>query len=90
MLRIHCPFCGLRDHLEFEYRGDAGVERPALDNESAEAWHDYVFIRENPRGRHAEFWHHIGGCRQFVIVERDTRTHEIFSTRLASGKGAGR
>lgn len=88
MLRIDCPFCGLRDHAEFEYRGDATVTRPPLEDESIEAWHAYVFTRENPRGRHSEFWHHVHGCRQFLVVERDTATHEIFSARLASGKGA--
>ncbi|MBT6350067.1 MAG: hypothetical protein HOJ50_12985 [Proteobacteria bacterium] len=29
MLRISCPFCGVRDHSEFSYGGDASVEYPA-------------------------------------------------------------
>lgn len=87
MLRIHCPFCGPRDHSEFDCRGDASVQRPALDDESIEAWHAYVFTRANPRGRHAEFWHHVHGCRQWLVVERDTLTHEIFSVRSATKQG---
>ena len=31
MIRINCPFCGLRDHSEFTYGGDATIEYPALD-----------------------------------------------------------
>lgn len=83
MLRINCPFCGIRDHHEFTYGGDADIERPAVDETSMEAWYRYVFIRSNPRGRHREYWQHTGGCRAWLVVERDTHTHEIFSTALA-------
>jgi len=82
MLRIPCPFCGLRDHTEFVYEGDASVTYPALDASEAE-WVEAVYLRENPRGPHLEMWHHIQGCRAFIIVERDTLTHEIKSARLA-------
>ncbi|MEL6218619.1 MAG: sarcosine oxidase subunit delta [Pseudomonadota bacterium] len=82
MLRIRCPICGLRDHTEFVYEGDATVKYPALDA-SEDAWFDAVFQRENPRGPHAELWHHTGGCRSLLVVERDTLTHEIRSVRLA-------
>ena len=82
MLRIHCPFCGERDHSEFSYGGDASVEYPALDA-PAEAWHDAVYLRDNPRGLQAETWQHLHGCRQWLVVERDTLTHEIRSVRLA-------
>ena len=83
MLRITCPHCGERDHSEFGYGGDATVTYPSLDNEDMEAWYRAVFIRKNPRGRHKEFWHHVGGCREWLVVERDTLTHEIFSVALA-------
>jgi len=82
MLRIPCPFCGPRDHTEFSYEGDATVTYPALDA-AEEAWVEAVYLRENPRGPHTEYWHHIQGCRAFLIVERDTLTHEIASARLA-------
>lgn len=83
MLRILCPVCGLRDETEFDYGGDATVKRPAQDNTDSSAWHDYVFIRDNPRGAHHEYWHHVQGCRQWVVVERDTLTHKIGETTLA-------
>lgn len=88
MLRIPCPFCGERDHDEFAYGGDATVTRPALDDRSQEAWYRYVFLRANPKGRHREYWQHVGGCRAWLVVERDTATHEIFGARLAAKAAA--
>ena len=82
MLRIPCPYCGVRDHAEFDYGGDATVAWPALEA-SAEAWVEALYIRDDPKGPHRELWRHARGCRSWLIVERDTVTHEIFSARLA-------
>ncbi len=81
-MRIPCPFCGDRDKAEFTYEGDATAIRPALDA-PAEDWLKAVYLRENPKGPHQELWRHVLGCRSFVIVERDTLTHEITGSRLA-------
>ena len=36
-------------------------------------------------GACAEHWHHTGyGCRQWLVVERDTVSHEIFAVTAAS------
>lgn len=83
MLRIACPICGLRDETEFTYGGDATVTRPVMSEEDVKPWLDYVFMRDNPRGPHKEYWHHVTGCRQWLVVERDTLTHTISSTNLA-------
>lgn len=83
MLRIPCPVCGVRDETEFVYREDASVRRPEPSEMDPTAWHDAVFLRDNPRGRHLEYWHHVHGCREIVVVERDTHTHEIGPCRLA-------
>jgi len=85
MIRIKCPYCGLRDHSEFNYIGDATKLRPinpelAKDDE----WFDYIYIRDNPRGVHQEYWQHISGCRSYVKVLRDTVTHEVLKTGLPS------
>ena len=91
MIRINCPFCGERDHSEFSYGGDASVEYPALDA-SVEEWTEAVFMRDNIRGSQSETWQHTSGCRSWLIVERDTMTHEIHSVRLAHpgmGKATG-
>ncbi|RWQ72836.1 MAG: sarcosine oxidase subunit delta [Mesorhizobium sp.] len=83
MLRIECPCCGLRDHDEFRYGGDASVTRPAHEDPDPEAWYRYVYVRTNPAGLHREFWQHVIGCRQWLVVERDTRNHAIASVDLA-------
>ena len=88
MIRINCPYCGERDHSEFSYGGDATVEYPALDA-PVEQWHDAIFLRENIRGLQSETWHHVNGCRMWLIVERDTVTHEIHSVQPAH-KGIAR
>jgi heterotetrameric sarcosine oxidase delta subunit len=83
MLIIHCPHCGPRDHTEFSYGGDATVKQPA-DDASVEAWSEYVYLRDNPRGPHRELWHHAQGCRAWLVVTRDTLTHAIDAVRLPS------
>lgn len=82
MLRINCPFCGSRDHIEFAYGGDGSISYPALDA-SPEEWTKAVFERENIAGRQSETWQHLYGCRMWLRVERDTVTHEIFSVAPA-------
>ena len=81
-MRIHCPFCGERDHSEFSYGGDATIQYPDLDG-SMEDWHNAVFMRDNPKGKQLETWHHVQGCRLWLIVERDNVSHEIHSVQAA-------
>lgn len=83
-MRISCPICGGRDLREFEYLGDAvRVGRP--DPEAgAEAWDDYLHNRANVAGRVQDLWYHEAGCAAWLVVERDTVSHEIYSVRLAA------
>ncbi|MEO0819240.1 MAG: sarcosine oxidase subunit delta [Pseudomonadota bacterium] len=83
MIRINCPFCGPRDHSEFSYEGDGSVVYPPLDAPH-EAWCDAVYLRQNARGPALELWQHVGGCRAFLLIERDTLSHEIRSVRYAT------
>jgi sarcosine oxidase subunit delta len=83
-MRLPCPFCGERDAAEFVYRGDAAPRRPDGDD----GVFDYVYVRENPAGRLREHWYHAQGCRTWIVVTRDTLTHEIFGAVLARGGGA--
>lgn len=83
MLRIDCPCCGPRDHDEFRYGGDASIIRPAHDDTDLQRWARYVFIRPNPKGAHREYWQHVAGCRQWLVVERDTATHAMGGVSLA-------
>ncbi|HZD26394.1 MAG TPA: sarcosine oxidase subunit delta [Alphaproteobacteria bacterium] len=84
MIRIPCPYCGPRDHEEFAYMGDAGRRRPpiGLDANDRTPWFEYVYLRENPRGPHLEYWQHVHGCRAIVKVLRDTATHEVLAAGL--------
>jgi sarcosine oxidase, subunit delta len=78
MLRIPCPYCGVRDQTEFKFGGPSHVSRPPFDA-SDEVWTDYLFNRENPAGIHYERWLHEFGCARWFNIARDTLTHEIYA-----------
>jgi methylglutamate dehydrogenase subunit B len=83
-MRIRCPHCGVRPLEEFTYLGDATPQRPITnDPESLDQWFDYVYLRDNPKGLMVEYWHHAGGCRSWLVAERDTETHEFRTTTTA-------
>lgn len=82
MFYIYCPYCAeYREEEEFHPKGQAHIARP-LDPmaTSDDAWGDYLFFRDNPRGVHHELWVHAVGCRKFFNVTRDTRTYAILET----------
>jgi len=83
MLRINCPHCGERDYTEFRYAGDARKQRPAHGTGDLQRWHDYVYVFDNPKGPHREYWQHVFGCRQWLILERDTATNAAGEAMLA-------
>ncbi|RIX97768.1 sarcosine oxidase subunit delta [Aureimonas flava] len=88
-MRIDCPFCGPRDLREFSFLGDAEAAGSALADATPAAdaaapdEAGRVYLRANPAGRHRGLWYHEAGCRSWLAIERDTRTHEIFSVELA-------
>jgi len=78
MLRIKCPYCGLRDQSEFKFGGESHLPRPENPEQVSDAaWAEYLFYRKNPKGIHFERWVHNFGCRQWFQVARHTVTHEI-------------
>jgi len=81
MLIIACPYCGPRVQAEFTY-GGADLPRPAPED-STEAWFAYVYLRDNPKGPHAELWQHSAGCRTWLRVRRDTRSHDVIAVEVA-------
>jgi sarcosine oxidase subunit delta len=83
MLRIICPVCGERDYTEFRYGGDATKARPPLDSEDTKAWYEYVFVFANSKGAHREFWQHVLGCRQWLVLDRNTATNQVGRSTLA-------
>jgi heterotetrameric sarcosine oxidase delta subunit len=81
---LNCPHCGIRPVEEFTFNGDASIRRPTSTDPSTMAqWFDYTYLRDNPKGRFDEYVHHSGGCRAWLVVTRDTQTHEVFSTVTA-------
>lgn len=92
---ITCPHCGVRPKEEFTIRGDASPIRPQ-PGAAFEAWDAYVHLRDNVRGVMKEHWQHTGGCRRWLVVERDTFTHDVHSvvdaadfSRAQAAKPAG-
>ena len=79
---VACPHCGKRPKEEFTVKG-AALRRPSPEADG-ETWFDYVYLRDNPRGAYQEYWHHTSGCRRWLVVSRDTATHEIFESRDAA------
>ncbi|NJM30279.1 MAG: sarcosine oxidase subunit delta [Rhizobiales bacterium] len=81
---IPCPHCGTRPVEEFTFLGDAKPARPTSnDRATMDQWFDYVYLRDNPKGRIDEYAHHSGGCRAWLVVTRNTETHEVFSAITA-------
>jgi len=90
-MRIPCPYCGERGLDEFVYSGDANVSRPEPESFDTRArFVAYAYERGNPAGPHRELWQHAAGCRSWLVVERDTRTHEVFSVEPAREAAARR
>ncbi len=81
MLLIDCPWCGKRPELEFSYGGQAHLVRPRRAGELTDAqWAEYLYMRANPRGLHAERWRHARGCGRFFNALRDTTTDQFAVT----------
>jgi methylglutamate dehydrogenase subunit B len=96
-MRIPCPFCGERESGEFVYLGDAKPQRPAVHSvdgadaaDATETFYEYVYMRDNVAGNMREYWYHGLGCRTWLVVERNTLSHEIISVCAAPGAGAAR
>lgn len=96
---INHPLLGPREAREFIVLGDAAlIDRPEGLQGGAlappEDFADYVYLRDNPAGAHRELWFHEQGDRSWLVVTRDTLSHEILSVELARdvarSRGRGR
>ena len=83
---INHPHLGPRDAAEFTILGDASLlKRPDWQADDADdAFHRYLYLRDNPAGIHRELWFHEHGDRSWLLVTRDTVTHEVLDVALAS------
>ena len=82
MLLIHCPFCEMdRPEVEFRHAGEAHVVRaPDPSTQTDEEWAQYLYLRANVKGVHAERWRHISGCGRYFNALRDTVTDKVLAT----------
>lgn len=80
MLLLKCPYCGVdADETELSPGGEAHLKRygPGSDDE---AFEEYLFLRDNPKGVHLERWRHAYGCGKWFLAARCTQTLEVFGT----------
>ena len=87
---IDHPLLGPRDSQEFVLLGDASLlNRPDWQARNAgQAFYEYQYLRDNPAGTHRELWYHEMGDRSWLIVTRDTVTHEVLKVELAADVAA--
>lgn len=91
-MRIPCPLCGARDRREFYYYGaEDYLHRPEV-GAAPEAWDNYLHLRDNPAGITRDLWYHETGCASWIVVTRNTVTHEVLGSELVSDlkKGAAK
>ena len=85
MLLIRCPYCEMdRPEVEFRHAGEAHVAR-AQDpsTQTDEEWAQFLYLRANPKGLHAERWRHNSGCGRNFNALRDTITDKFVATYRA-------
>ncbi len=69
MNSLHCPFCGVRELHEFEFRktranaGGSGVAE--------------VYLRVDSSELSVEYWQHVQGCRLWMLVRRNPSTGTV-------------
>jgi len=86
-MRLPCPICGDRDIREFTCKGAGdALDRPEPEA-GADAWDSYMHLRDNPAGAIRELWFHHAGCSAWLIVARDTVTHEVTGAELVTETG---
>ncbi len=82
---INHPLLGPRDASEFVYLGDAALlDRPdPSSSDAASEFYEYLHLRDNVAGEHRELWYHEQGDRSWLVVTRDTLSHEITRVEFA-------
>lgn len=75
MMQIDCPHCGKRAQAEFAYERtlDSIVTLDMTPDEAVAR----LYTRANPPGLDDELWRHSYGCRQWIVLRRHRRTHDI-------------
>lgn len=88
-MRLNCHVCGARDRREFYYQGAEEMRARPAEEASSEVWHDWLHLRDNPAGVTRELWYHAGGCGAWIVVTRNTVTHDMLGSELLEARDAG-
>ena len=66
--------------------GDASlINRPNWnDDDAGSKFYEYLYLRKNIAGIHKELWFHQQGDRSWLVVSRNTKTHEIVKVDLVT------
>jgi len=79
MQRIPCPWCGVRDEVEFHCGGEADLHWPG-DEGSDAALAQYLYVRTNRKGVQDERWRHLYGCGRWFLLARSTIDHRVLAS----------
>jgi len=83
-MRIPCPVCGTRDRREFYYYGAEDYLKRPSDGGSIDDLDNHLFLRDNPAGVTRDLWYHETGCASWMVVTRNTVTHEVLGAELVA------
>lgn len=61
----------------FYYYGAEDYLHRAPGGREPAAWDNYLHLRDNVAGVVRDLWYHEAGCSQWLVVTRNTVTHEI-------------
>jgi heterotetrameric sarcosine oxidase delta subunit len=78
MNTLCCPFCGVRDLSEFEFRAIL----PPTGSDAIQQ----VYDRSESHDRSVEHWQHVGGCRAWLRVERNPSNGEVLDALTLGGR----
>ena len=85
-MRRPCPLCGTRDRREFYYYGSEDYLNRPTDQGSIDDLDNHLFLRDNPAGVTRDVWYHETGCSSWLIVTRNTISHEVLGSELVSAR----
>ena len=83
-MRIPCPLCGTRDRREFYYYGAEDYLKRPTDQGSIDDLDNHLFLRDNPAGVTRDVWYHEAGCGAWMVVTRNTISHEVLGSELVA------
>lgn len=88
-MKIPCPLCGSRDRREFYYYGAEDYLTRPDEKASIEELDNHLFLRDNPAGPTRDVWYHEQGCGSWMVVSRNTITHEVTRAELVAARKKG-